>query len=113
MKEERIDLDPLADWQREVRAHRVVHGVMQAVSTRPAPRLDLLGAILRLGRPALAAAAVLALGTWFVTAQGADRHVAAITVGAALGVPTSVERVIRGESAVDARDMLAILGEMR
>jgi hypothetical protein len=112
MNEERIDLDPLADWRREERVERVVSRVMRSTSRRPAPRSDLLGAILLLGRPALAAAVFVALGSLATTARGAEREAAVITVGSALGVPTSAERAIRGNRVVDPREMLAILGEM-
>lgn len=112
MKEERIDLDPLAEWQREARAERVIRSVMRAATTTPAPRSDLLAAILLLGRPALAAAVVLALGSLAATARSAEHEFDAITIGGALGVPTSAERAIRGDRVVDAREMLVILGEM-
>lgn len=113
MKEERIDLDPLTDWEQEIRAERVIRRVMRSTVAQPGPRTDLLAAILLLGRPALAVASTVALVALVATARPGERPDTLITVGAALGVPPSVERVIRGEHAVDAGEMLAILGEMR
>jgi hypothetical protein len=113
MKDEFVDLEPLADWRVQARGERVIGAVLEAASARAAPRGDLVASILILGRPALAAAVILAVATVAATAVPAKPGGDPITIGGALGVPPSGERAIRGERAVDAREMLAILEEMR
>lgn len=111
MTDERLDLAALFDARSAEREERVVRNIMNALATRARPRADVWSAILVVGRPALAAAAALALMAAMAPAPGPTTPHRPPTVGAALGLPLAVERVIHRAEPASAQELLAALQE--